>query len=266
MSDRDFVGSIPEIYDRYLGPMLFHPYAVDLARRLAARPVRRALELAAGTGIATVEAARALPPTADLVVTDLNQPMLDAAANRVQAPNLTFQTADAQNPPFPDADFDVVFCQFGVMFLPDKPAAYAALRRVVRPGGTLLFSVWDSIDANPITAEVAAAVARRFPADPPDFLSRVPHGYHDPDAIRPALTAAGFTSVTVERVTLPCTAPSPGDVAIGLCQGTPMRHEITTRAPEDLEAITDEVEAAVRARFGPGEVRADMAALVVTAE
>jgi hypothetical protein len=140
------------------------------------------------------------------------------------------------------------------------------MRRVIRAGGTLLFSVWDSIEANPITAEVEGALARRFRADPPSFMRRVPHGYHDPDVIRPAVTAAGFTSVTVERVTLPSVAPSAREVAVGFCQGTPMRHEITTRAPDDLEAVTDEVTAAVASRFGPGEIRAEMSALVVTAQ
>jgi hypothetical protein len=139
------------------------------------------------------------------------------------------------------------------------------MRRVVRDGGTVLFSVWDTIEASPIAAEVIASLARCFPADPPRFLSRVPHGYHDAAAIEAAVREAGFGSVTVERVTLPAVAPSAREVAEGFCQGTPLRHEITSRDPAGLDRVTGVVEADVRGRFGAGEVRAEMRALVITA-
>lgn len=265
MGDNVFSGSIPDIYHRRMGPMLFEPYAADLARRLAARPVRDVLELACGTGIVTAEVARALPAGVRIVATDLNPAMLDAAARAVDAPNVTFQQADAQSPPFADDSFDAVYCQFGVMFFPDKDGAYAQMRRVLRPGGTLLFSVWDRIETSPIAYTVAEALARCFPDDPPRFFSRTPHGYHDTAAIRAALDAAGFRAVAVDAVTLPSRAPSAYDVAVGFCQGTPMRHEITTRDPEGLPRVTDAVAAAVADRFGAGEVRADMGAYVVTA-
>lgn len=265
MSDRDFVGSIPEIYDRCLGPLLFRPYAEDLARRLAALPLHRALELAAGTGIATAEVARAVPPGARIVATDLQQAMLDTAAQRVQAGHVGFRVADAQELPFDDGSFDTLYCQFGVMFLPDKDRAYRGMRRVLTGGGMLVFSVWDRIENSPIAAAVANALARRFPGDPPGFMSRVPHGYHDPVAIRAALGAAGFTEIAVEPVTLPSVAPSAHEVAVGFCQGTPLRHEITARDATGLPAATEAVSAAVADRFGDGPVAATMTALVVTA-
>ena len=265
MSDRNFAGSIPEIYDRCLGPLLFRPYAEDLAGRLAARPVSRALEVAAGTGIATAEVARAVPPGARIVATDLEQAMLDIAARRVQAGRVEFRTADAQDLPFGDGSFDALFCQFGIMFLPDKHRAYGEMRRVLAGGGTLIFSVWDRIETSPIVAAVADALARRFPDDPPRFMSRVPHGYHDPAAIRDALGAAGFTEVTVEPVTLPSAAPSAREVAVGFCQGTPLRHEIVARDTAGLPAVTEAVTEAVADRFGAGPVADTMTALVVTA-
>jgi len=265
MGDGAFSGSIPQVYDRCLGPMLFRPYAVDLTRRLAALPARDVLELACGTGIVTAEVARVLPADTRIVATDLNQAMLGVAVRATDAPNVTFQQVDAQSPPFDDDSFDAVYCQFGVMFFPDKGGAYAEMQRVLRPGGTLLFSVWDRIETSPIVHAVGEALARCFPDDPPQFISRVPHGYHDTAAIRDALEAAGFGQVVVDAVTLPSRAPSARDVAVGLCQGTPIRHEITTRDPERLQRVTDAVTEAVAGRFGAGEVRADMRAYVVTA-
>ncbi|MEV4639049.1 methyltransferase domain-containing protein [Actinoplanes sp. NPDC049548] len=265
MSDHHFAGSIPDIYDRCLGPMLFRPFAEDLAARLAALPVHRVLELAAGTGIATSEVARAVPAGTRIVATDLHQPMLDVAARRARATAVEFRTADAQDLPFADGSFDAIYCQFGVMFLPDKNRAYRGMRRVLAPQGTLVFSVWDRLETSPIPATVASALARLFPDDPPQFMSRIPHGYHDPAVIRDALSAAGFTEVTVEAVTLPSVAPSAREVAVGFCQGTPLRHEITERDPEGLVTVTDAVTGAVADRFGDGTVSATMAAFVVTA-
>jgi SAM-dependent methyltransferase len=259
----DFAGSIPAIYDRHLGRLLFQPYAEDLAARLAAGTPARALELAAGTGIVTAEVARALPGTR-IVATDLSPAMLEVAAGRKETSRVEFQAADAQDLPFDDGGFDAVFCQFGVMFLPDKARAYGEMRRVLRPGGTLVFSVWERIEDNPIAATVETALSGCFPTDPPRFLSRIPHGYHDAAAIRDAVSTARFDQVDVATVTLPSVSPSPGDVAVGFCQGTPVRHQIVSRGA-DLAAVTATVSAALTDKFGPGEVRADMAALVVTA-
>jgi SAM-dependent methyltransferase len=259
----DFAGSIPAIYDRCLGQLLFQPFAEDLAARLAAEPPARALELAAGTGIVTAAAARALPG-ARIVVTDLSPAMLDVAAGRKETSGLEFQAVDAQDLPFDDVSFDAVYCQFGIMFLPDKARAYAEIRRVLRPGGRLLFSVWERVEDSPIAATVEAALEGCFPEDPPRFISRIPHGYHDPAAIRDAVSTAGFGQVDVATMTLPSVSPSAGDVAVGFCQGTPIRNEIVSRGG-DLTAVTDAVRAALTDKFGHGEVRADMAALVVTA-
>jgi SAM-dependent methyltransferase len=122
--DTVFAGSIPAIYDNYLGPLIFEPYAQDLANRLSALHPERVLETAAGTGIVTRALLRSLSGGAGIVATDLNQPMLDHAAKQVSSSRLSWQKADAQALPFPDATFDAVVCQFGVMFFPDKQKAY----------------------------------------------------------------------------------------------------------------------------------------------
>jgi ubiquinone/menaquinone biosynthesis C-methylase UbiE len=174
-TDKTFAGSIPALYDRHLGPMLFEPYALDMAERVARLAPKRILEIAAGTGIVTRALARALP-TVPIVATDLNQPMLDHAAARISARMITWRQADAQALPFDDAEFDVVVCQFGVMFFPDKTKAFSEARRVLAPGGHFLFSVWDRIEENEIADLVSRAVAALFPKDPPAFLARAPRG------------------------------------------------------------------------------------------
>lgn len=261
-SDTAFAGSIPEFYDRCLGPFLFEPYAADLADRAASLRPGRILETAAGTGIVTRALAAALPE-AEIVATDLNPDMLRVAGSRLDSERVTFAPADAQSLPFPDAAFDLVVCQFGAMFFPDRVAAYREARRVLRPGGAFLFNVWDRLDANPASLAVAEAVAALFPGDPPSFLSRIPFGYHDKAAIEADLRAAGFDEIESETVARRSRG-SARDVAPGLCQGSPLRAEIEARAPERLDEATDAALSALVRRCGD-PVDAAMSAHVFTA-
>src|SRR3954447_2929919 len=264
-TDRQFGGATPEPYGRFLGPLLSEPYARDLAARLAALAPARVLETAAGTGVATRALARALPAGAAIVATDLNRPMLDLAAARLETAEVTWQQADALALPFGDGAFDAVACQFGAMFFPDKVAAYREARRVLRPGGRFVLSVWDRIGRNELARLVDEAVAALFPEDPPRFLARVPYGYHDADATIDELRTAGFVEVAVETVARRGRAPSPLHAAVGLCQGTPLRAEIEARAPGRLGGVTDEAARAVAARFGDGPVDSGMQAHVIAA-
>ena len=232
-TDTVFAGSIPELYDRCLGPFLFEPYANDLAARAAALGPRRILETAAGTGIVTAALAAALPE-AEIVATDLNADMLRVAEAKLGSRRVAFAPADAQSLPFPDGGFDLVVCQFGAMFFPDRVAAYRVARRVLAPGGAFLFNVWDRLGANPASQAVAEAVAGLFPDDPPSFLNRVPFGYHDKAAVEADLRAAGFAEVEAETVAKRSRGAA-GDVAPGLCQGSPLRAEIEARAPDRLD-------------------------------
>jgi ubiquinone/menaquinone biosynthesis C-methylase UbiE len=267
MANRDavFAGSIPATYDRYLGPLIFAPYAADLARRLAGMAEGHVLETATGTGIVTRELARTLPAAVRITATDLNQPMLDYAAAQTPDTRVTWRQADALKLPFADATFDAVVCQFGAMFFPDRMAAYREARRVLKPGGRFIFNVWDRIEDNEFADVVTEAVAALFPHDPPRFLARTPHGYHDTAAIRRELAAAGFEHVDVETVESVSRAPSHRDPAIGYCQGTPLRNEIEARDPARLEEATEAAAKALAARFGRGPVEGKIQALVVTA-
>jgi SAM-dependent methyltransferase len=262
--DKAFAGAIPALYDRYLGPLIFEPYARDLAGRLAGVE-GRILETACGTGIVTGALVQTLKPGIDIVATDLNQPMLDHAAQKLEAPQVTWRQANAMSLPFESAAFDAVVCQFGVMFFPDKSAGFAEARRVLRPGGRFLFSVWDRIEDNEIAAVVGAAVAAAFPDDPPGFMARTPHGYHDTERIRDELRGVGFTDIGIETVTLRSRAPSPTDPAIGFCQGTPMRLEIEARDASRLGEVTDLAAEAIARHFGDGPIDGKIQAHVVTA-
>ena len=262
-ADSAFVGSIPELYDRCLGPMLFEPYALDLGERFSGFH-GVLLETAAGTGRATRALARAAPKAA-ITATDLNPPMLARAAEVVDAPNVTWREADALALPFADASFDAIACQFGVMFFPDKVAGFAEARRVLRPKGRLVFSVWDRIEDNDVPLLVRDTVTALFPDDPPGFFARGPFSWHDKARIREALAQGGFGAVEIETVSQPTPARSAADAAMGLCKGSPMAGEIEARRPGALE---DTVEAVVRAltrRFGEGPFDGRGQALVVTA-
>jgi ubiquinone/menaquinone biosynthesis C-methylase UbiE len=263
-SDRTFAGSIPQLYDRYLGPLIFAGYAAETAKRVAAFAPHRVLETAAGTGIVT-RALRAALPAAGVTATDLNQPMLDHAAAQPGAAGVTWRQADAQRLPFADASFDAAVCQFGAMFFPDKIAAYREARRVLGPGGRFFLSVWDRIEDNEFADVVTSAVGRLFPGDPPRFLARTPHGFHDIGAVREDLAAAGFTNMTAETVTLRSRAASARDAAVAYCEGTPLRNEIEARDPARLTEATEAATRALAARFGDGRIDGKIQAHIFTA-
>ena len=264
-TDKVFAGPVPRIYDRLLVPLIFRPYAEDLAARVMAGGPRRILEIAAGTGALTQEMAARLDG-ASIVATDLNPAMLDLAAARFPGDDrLVFRQADALDLPFPDESFDAVVCQFGAMFFPDKPKGYAEALRVLKPGGRLLFNVWDTVETNDFTAVMLDALAELFPDDPPRFLARTPHGYHDVGMIELDIMAGGFPRPEIERVEKRSRAASATDVAIGLCQGTPMRGEIEARGTPGLVVATEVVAKALEHRFGSGPIEGALSAFVVSA-
>ena len=262
--DAAFAGSIPAIYDRCLGPLLFEGYAADLARRAAVLCPSNILETAAGTGIVTAALARAVPQ-ARIVATDLNQAMLDVAAKRVTEGTVQFQPADAQALPFNDSSVDLVVCQFGVMFFPDRIGAYQEAFRVLCPGGTFLFNAWDSLGSNPVPRLVEQAVAAMFPDDPPGFLARTPYGYHDHTAIADDLSAAGFVGIEILNVVLPSRAPQARSAAIGFCHGSPLRAEIEARDASRLDEAANRATDAIERVYGTGPLEATIAANIVTA-
>jgi ubiquinone/menaquinone biosynthesis C-methylase UbiE len=265
-TDKLFAGSIPEIYDRFLVPLIFEAYARDLAERLAELKPQNILEIAAGTGVLTRAIAARYDAPAHMVATDLNQPMLDhAAARQPHDSRIAWRQADALALPFEDESFDVVVCQFGVMFFPDKVQGYKEARRVLKQGGHFCFNVWDRISENEFAQVVTEALAVLFPQDPPRFMARTPHGYYDAEKIREDLAAAGWASIAIGTLDDTSRAGSPRDVAIAYCQGTPLRNEIEARDASRLEEATQAAANALTRRFGDGPIEGHIRAHVITA-
>lgn len=264
-TDKVFAGSIPRLYDTYLVPLIFEPYAADLVNRLGSRSLSRVLEIAAGTGVVTRALASALPESVSIVATDLNQAMLDQGCVVGTKRTVEWRQADAMQLPFQDGAFDAVVCQFGVMFFPEKSKAYSEARRVLAPGGVFIFSVWDRIEENEFAQTVTAALASLFPKDPPRFLARTPHGYHDHRTIERDLANGGFTAAPgISTVAARSRAPSPRAPAVAYCQGTPLRNEIEARDASRLGEATEIAAEAIAKRFGRGAVDGKIQAHIVT--
>ena len=265
-TDKVFAGSVPEMYERLMVPLIFEPYAHDLSARVAKTNPRAVLETAAGTGVVTRALASVLPAQTHMTVTDLNQPMLDHAKSRQPDDSrIAWRQADALALPFQDRSFDVVACQFGAMFFPDKVQGYQEARRVLKPGGHFFFNVWDRIEENDFADVITQALATVFPNDPPRFMARTPHGYHDEKQIRQELKAAGFTNVSFDAVAARSKAQSPRDPAVAYCQGTPLRNEIEARGAPGLQAATERAAEAMARRFGTGAVDGRIRAFVISA-
>ena len=265
-TDKVFAGSIPEIYERYLVPLIFESYARDLAERVANTDPQHVLETAAGTGVLTRAIASRLPAQARMVATDLNQPMLKhAKARQSDDGRIEWKQADALALPFEDQSFDAVACQFGVMFFPDKVQGYKEARRALKPGGHFFFNVWDRISENEFADIVTEALAALFLKDPPRFMARAPHGYHNVEKIREDLTVAGFADISIETVGHTSRAASPREPAIAYCQGTPLRNEIEARDASRLEEATKAATDALARRFGSGPIEGRISAHMITA-
>jgi SAM-dependent methyltransferase len=246
--------------------MIFQPYADDLAQRLSHLKQGTLLEIAAGTGILTRKLAGTLPHAISIVATDLNQPMLDFASAQFHQPRtVTWRQASALNLPFQDHSFDVVVCQFGVMFFPDKSVAYREVLRVLKHGGRFLFSTWDRLEDNEIALAVSEGLSGLFPHDPPQFMARTPHGYFSKERIYSETAGAGFSNVRIDTVALRSRAPSHRDPAVGFCQGSPLRNEIEARDPRRLEEATEAAALVVKATFGAGPIDGKMQAHLISA-
>ncbi len=265
-TDEVFAGSMTEIYDGYLVPLIFEAFAKDLAERVAALSPKSVLETAAGTGVVTRALAPTLDPDGRYVVTDLNPPMLDLAVRRQEPDDrIAWRQADALDLPYEDDSFDAVCCQFGVMFFPDRVAGYVEARRVLRPGGKFVFSVWDRIEENEFAQVVTDTAAAVFPDDPPQFLPRMPYGYHDVALIRQELNNAGFAQISISTLEETSYAPSPRHPAVAYCSGTPLRDEIKVRDAHLLDFVTDRATEDIAKRYGEGPVSAKIQAHVIMA-
>ncbi len=256
-----FQGEIPKNYDRYLGPVIFEPYARDIARRLVDRGIQSLLEVACGTGIVTRHLRNTLPMSVEMTATDLNADMFEFAKLKFRdGERVRWQQADASALPFPDGSFDAIVCQFGFMFVPDKAAAMRESYRVLRNGGVLLFNVWDSFDANPFAQIAHTTIASFFDRDPPRFY-QIPFSLYDSKLVRPLLEAAGFQKIESFVETNSCRSTSAKEFATGLIRGNPVGAEATERGVNPEELIAS-VAKKLAERFGAEPLQSTMQAIV----
>lgn len=261
-AQHSFAGSIPENYDRYLGPILFEPYAQDMAKRLPVTGLGDVLELAAGTGILTRHLRERLGENTRVVATDLSEGMLNVAkAKPGYNKPVEWKAVDATSLPYKDGSFDAVVCQFGIMFFPDKAKAVQEVLRVLRPGGRFLFSVWDKIEFNDFANIASDTVIPMFETDPPKFYE-IPYGYHDHFEIRKLLRDAGFIDVAMHTIELKAEAKA-RDAAAGYIEGNPIATEITDRLGQNLSDVTDKVEKAIADALGQKMAKGRLRAIVV---
>jgi SAM-dependent methyltransferase len=257
-----FSGTVPPTYDGVLGPVLFEPYARDIVSRLPAGKGLRVLELACGTGIVTRRLQEALSGRATITATDLNEPMIEYARAAIAASDVSWRQADAQSLPFEDGSQDVVVCQFGYMFLPDKVQGFRESRRVLAAGGTLIANVWTSLDANPFARAMHDALAIAFPDDPPRFLE-TPYGYEE-ERVRADMDEAGWEDVRFETLEFEIPCRSASHFSRGFSRGSPLTHELIARGV-DLEDATEMLARAVIPVGGEQPFMAKLSAFVITA-
>ena len=264
-SDSSFTDDVARFYEATLVPLIFELYAEDLAARVRVLEPNNVLEVACGTGVVTRALATALPNWCEIVATDLNNAMVAHAESVGTARTVSWRQADVMALPYDDESFDVVVCQFGVMFFPDRVAAYREIRRILRPGGTFLCNIWNDIEHNEFAAVVTDAVSTLYPEDPPVFLARTPHGHGCPTEIEADVRAAGFKKCELFQLDNISVAATPDVPAIAYCQGTPLRNEIEAREPGGLQRATVVATEAIRTRFGPGPVEGRISAVIVSA-
>ena len=258
-----FVGDIPENYDRYLGPVLFQPYAADLVARLDSP--ENVLELACGTGIVTRQLRKRLTLGAKIVATDLNEAMLSYAKQKFESSEtIEWKQADATDLPFADQSFDAVLCQFGVMFFPDKEQAAREVFRVLKPGGIFLFNVWDAIEENDLPHIAHTIISRFFDDNPPNFYE-IPFSFHDSEKIESVLAQAGFRNIECSIVSMTAEAASASELTRGLVHGNPVIAAIRERDESQIPEIENAIASQVAAQCGDAPVRARMRAVVCSA-
>lgn len=261
-----FSGAVPRTYQALLVPMLFEPYARDMGGRLGVRGKSRLLELACGTGVVTRVVLGWMAPDSALVATDVSPGMLEVAREAGPAdPRVEWRVVDACELPFERGAFDAIACQFGVMFFPDKERAMREARRVLKPGGTYVFNVWDSLESNPMPRTVHEVLGGMFPKDPPMFIARTPHGWFDRAEIERVVRAGGFTSCRIDEVSFPSSAPSAEMAARAWVEGTPILAMLGERGVTDTGPVVSAVARTLAERFGSRPCASTMRALVVTA-
>jgi len=259
-----FSGSIPQNYDKYLGPYLFEPYAIDLAGRLKSDNCKALLELACGTGRVTNHLGTILPQDGKLVATDLNSDMLEIAKSKVHDSRVEWQVVDAQELPFNNSTFDHVICQFGIMFFPDKQKAFKEAYRVLDEKGKFVFSTWGSLEENRRAGLIKDILEEIFNEEAPDFLQKGPYSFYDGDTIKSYSTNAGFKSISIVAVQKTAEYKDVNDYINGFVDGTPLSAFLQKKEDSVRQDVKKKLRQALTQEAGE-ILRSEMLAYICTA-
>jgi len=256
-----FTGSIPKHYDKYQGPMFFEAYAIEIANRIDPSNIQTVLELSCGTGRVTNHIRKKLLPPSRFIASDLSPDMLEVAKEKLKDLKIEWQIIDFTQIPFTNNSLDSVVCSFGYMFAENKSRAFQESLRVLRPGGTLLFSTWDKLEFNEASYVLRKEVKKYFGDSLPDTY-QLPFSMNDPEVIRELLLRAGFSKVKVEVIEKQSTCESATKATYGLVQGGPLYNEIIKRNPDWLPEISAAVEKELSEKYGVAPMVAPMRALI----
>ncbi len=254
-----FTGSVPQNYDTYMGPLLLRPYALDIVSRIKAGGPVKVLELAAGTGQVTRYLVEALPE-ATIMATDISEDMMAVGKQAIQSPNLVWQHVNMASIPFEDDLFDLVICQFGLMFVPDKLAAMGQIRRVLKPGGQLLFNTWGPVEENPIWHISMKLFTKTFgEALMPQAAG--PFALTDTEQVLAFLAEAKFTNITAEMVYKTTQIERAEVAATGFVKTMPALKQNPGLYNQTLQALQREL----AKQLGEAPLRSQLLALVFEA-
>lgn len=199
-----------EMYEHYFVPAMFLPWATILLRHAAPQSRERVLDVACGTGIVARQAAPLVGADGQVVALDMNPAML-AVARALPAPSgatINWQEGNAMAMPFPDGAFDVVLCQHGLQFVPDRAGAVREMRRVLAPGGRVLVIVLQALAQHPVFEALMESVARHLSL--PVSAVMTPFALCDADELRTLFTAEGFKKVDILPESTTVRFPEPG--------------------------------------------------------
>jgi ubiquinone/menaquinone biosynthesis C-methylase UbiE len=250
-----------ELYDQYLGPMFFEPYAIEIASRIEPSSTQVALELAAGTGRVTRHLRHRLSLPAKLIASDISEDMLRVAKEKLKDENIDWQIIDAQQLPFETNSIDLVVCCFGLMFVPDRLKAVSEVYRVLRTGGMFIFSTWDKLETVGASS-VYRNIVKQYLTGPLPPSYDLPTSMHDESIIKPLLLDAGFSKISIEKVSKQSYCSSAKEAAEGLTMRGAIYHEIMSRNPESIGEIKNLVEKELSEKYGAAPMIAPMSAVI----
>ena len=249
-------------YDQFFGPFYFEPYAIEVVKRIYPTTVSIALELAAGTGRVTRHIRERIPASAKLIASDISTEMLDVAKKKLNHLDIEWKIIDAQKLPFNDNSIDLVICCFGYMFVPDKPKAFAEAYRVLRSGGMLLFTTWDSLEQNAASC-ISVSIAKEYLETPLPESSNLATSMSDETVVGQLVQNAGFKKMTIEKVKLLSVIPTAKEAASGFVKGSgSVYEEIKKSSPALIAEIECKVEKELAEKFGAAPMIASISAVI----